>query len=118
VAPSARQCGTSPFPFPTPTGPTFGLLIARTKHLFYIPLHDQLHQLETGLPDQRAHSLLHGQRDLHRRQQQLNWFLVLAERCFETLHRATVLNLIWFAQGDSLLFFCRRIFQKAITPSG
>jgi len=66
----------APFLSPMPTPPTFSLVVARTEHVFHVPFHHELHQQEAGLSDQSAGPPLHGQHDLHRRQQQLDRFLV------------------------------------------
>jgi hypothetical protein len=78
---------------------------------------NRLAELLAGLPIY-APTPFHGRRDLHRRQQQLLRFVILGERCFETLDRANG------SLSDGLLkatlFFSsvRRIFQTAITPPG
>src|ERR1017187_4509070 len=79
-------------------------------------LHQQIHQLQTGLTDQLthafpqpAHHLGHGQDHLHRR-------ISIRGHCLELLHCSLRFNLIWFLHSDSPFLGKRKLlsaYQKA-----
>jgi len=76
-------------------------LAALAHQLPNLFLHQQIHQLQTGLTNQFAHAfaqpahhLGHGQHHLHRR-------IAIASHGLQLLHRALRVNLIWFLHSDS-----------------
>ncbi len=84
--------------------PLLVLLVALAGQRLHFFVHHQVHQFQSGVPQQVAHAFLQQADDVGHRQDHLDVGVLFGGEPAELLHGPLLVDLVSFLHSDSLLF--------------
>src|ERR1035437_9943428 len=94
--------------------PPLVLLMALARQVTHFLVHHQVHQLQSGLPQQVSYSLLQQTDDVGHRKDHLHVGILFGGEPAELLHGSLLFDLISFLHSDSLLFSWQKNNRRPI----